>query len=128
MGDISEVARREAARILDARFGGSNGFAQIAHFEIETARERVLVIVVERTSHASSPDSESVVTEFGLTQREAEVASALAERKSSSEIARALGISPHTARRHAERVLDKLGVRSRRDVADVLHRRRAGRG
>jgi DNA-binding CsgD family transcriptional regulator len=37
-----------------------------------------------------------------------------------SEIAAALGISAHTARRHSERVLAKLGVHSRREVARLL--------
>lgn len=47
---------------------------------------------------------------FGLTRRELEVAH-LADRGASAlEIARALGISPHTARHHLERVRGKLGA------------------
>jgi DNA-binding CsgD family transcriptional regulator len=47
---------------------------------------------------------------FGLTRRELEVAH-LADRGASAlEIARALGISPHTARHHLERVRGKMGV------------------
>ena len=57
---------------------------------------------------------------LGLTPREAEVAGLLARRLTSREIADRLSISPHTVRRHTERVLAKLGVRSRRDVEDVL--------
>jgi hypothetical protein len=37
-----------------------------------------------------------------------------------AELARALGTSPHTAERHTERVLARLGVRSRHDVAARL--------
>ena len=51
-----------------------------------------------------------------LTRREQQVARLLAHRASNQEIAAALGISPHTARHHTERVLSKLGVQSRSDV------------
>jgi DNA-binding CsgD family transcriptional regulator len=48
------------------------------------------------------------------------VALLLAERRSNTEIAGALGISPHTAKRHTERVLGKLGVSTRRAVGTVV--------
>ena len=51
-----------------------------------------------------------------LTAREREVAALLAARRTNAEVAAALGVSEHTARHHTERVLRKLGVRSRRDV------------
>ncbi|HET9683122.1 MAG TPA: helix-turn-helix transcriptional regulator [Gemmatimonadaceae bacterium] len=57
---------------------------------------------------------------FGLSRREAEVAILLAGRRTTTEIARQLGISPHTVRRHVERVLAALNVRSRTDVAAAL--------
>ena len=56
----------------------------------------------------------------GLTRRESQVALLLAERFTNKEIARQLRIEPNTARRHSERVLRKLGVSSRRDVAGAL--------
>lgn len=57
---------------------------------------------------------------FGLTLRQAEAATLLARRASNLEIAEALRISPHTARRHTEEVLAKLGIADRRRIADVL--------
>jgi DNA-binding CsgD family transcriptional regulator len=57
---------------------------------------------------------------FRLTEREVEVALLLAERRRNAEIARALGISVHTARHHIERVLGKLGDCKRGDVQRVL--------
>jgi steroid delta-isomerase-like uncharacterized protein len=56
----------------------------------------------------------------GLTMREAQVALLMAERFTHKEIASQLGIRPNTARRHCERVLSKLGIDSRNDVAQVL--------
>jgi DNA-binding CsgD family transcriptional regulator/predicted ester cyclase len=55
-----------------------------------------------------------------LTRREAQVALMMAERFPHTEIATQLGIKPNTARRHCERVLKKLGVRRRQDVATAL--------
>lgn len=55
-----------------------------------------------------------------LTAREAQVAGLLARRATDAEVAAALGVSWHTARRHAERVLRKLDVRSRTEVAAAL--------
>lgn len=59
-------------------------------------------------------------TSYGLTPREIEIARLLASRRAAGEIATALGISTHTARRHTERVFTKLGVHSRREVARLL--------
>lgn len=73
------------------------------------------------------PSVEELRERFRLTAREAEVAMHIAARKTNGEIATELIISPHTARRHTERVLAKLGVRSRFEVAERLQERaRAG--
>lgn len=55
-----------------------------------------------------------------LTHREAQVAILMAERYAHTEIADQLKIRPNTARRHCERVLEKLGLRKRQDVAQAL--------
>lgn len=57
---------------------------------------------------------------YGLTPREIRVSTLLAARLRSREIAQVLGISIHTARRHAEAVLRKVGVQSRADLRDRL--------
>jgi DNA-binding CsgD family transcriptional regulator len=56
----------------------------------------------------------------GLTLRQAEVALLIAEGHSNPEIARRLGISRFTARNHAEQILARLKVESRRQVARAL--------
>jgi DNA-binding NarL/FixJ family response regulator len=50
---------------------------------------------------------------FGLTRREVQVATLLAQGRSNQAIARELKISAHTARHHTQRVLSKLQVHSR---------------
>jgi DNA-binding CsgD family transcriptional regulator len=58
--------------------------------------------------------------DYGLTPREVEVALLLAEGCSNAVVARQLGISPHTARHHTQRVLGKLGVHSRSEAGARL--------
>ncbi len=57
---------------------------------------------------------------YRLTKRETDVARLLAAGKSNAEIAAALSISEHTARRHTEQVLSKPDVRSRAAVAPLF--------
>lgn len=68
------------------------------------------------TIHAHLLAGRSDAGMHGLTKREYEIALRLVARESTREIAAALGISPHTVRRHTERILAKLGVNSRHDV------------
>jgi DNA-binding CsgD family transcriptional regulator len=99
-----------------------------AHYRVCASRvgQRVCVIVtllavtaVEKVP-ASLPDAVILAERFRLTRREADVAHRLARGCSNSTIATELEISPFTARRHTERVLMKLGARSRSEVSAVL--------
>ncbi|HTJ23429.1 MAG TPA: helix-turn-helix transcriptional regulator [Gemmatimonadaceae bacterium] len=56
----------------------------------------------------------------GLSDREALVAMCLVDGLSNKEIAQRLSISPHTARRHTESILRKLGIPNRTSVARAL--------
>ena len=57
---------------------------------------------------------------FGLSKQESRIAHLLARGKSNAEIAKTLFISPHTARTHTQRVLGKLGVCARAEVATKI--------
>ena len=80
-----------------------------------------LVIRIERLLRRSAPVASTVAAK--LTARELEVLSLLAEGLAASEIAARLVISPKTVSTHIERILGKLGVRSRAQAVALAYRR-----
>jgi DNA-binding CsgD family transcriptional regulator len=85
------------------------------------------LVLLERTT-LGRRSLEAVAAYCGLTPRERTVARVLADGRSNEELARLLGVSIHTARRHVEHVLLKLGVHSRAAVAARLWEGSARRG
>jgi len=66
----------------------------------------------------ASPQAESAATEAGpLSRREREVAAMVAGGLTNREIAQRLFIAERTAEGHVERIRNKLGMRSRTEVA-----------
>lgn len=93
---------------------------QLRGAQLSAEAERpAMVVTVDRLNPAPPSDAQLRVR-FGLTGREAEVARQLAVGHTNAELAAALGISRHTAERHTERVLGKLGLHSRAGVAAAL--------
>jgi DNA-binding CsgD family transcriptional regulator len=82
-------------------------------------QEEALMLTTERVS-TGAPSSQEIRERFGLSGQEARIARMLAEGRSNAEIAAELFISPHTARNHTRRVLEKLLVRSRAQVGARL--------
>ena len=83
-------------------------------------QEGVVQLAVEHAETPATVVALAATAAHGLTAREAQVAHLLARRARDPEIAAALGISVHTARHHSEKVLRKLGVRRRTEVAGML--------
>lgn len=75
------------------------------------------VLVAVQAPVLMLPDVATLRARFRLTQREAEIALGLARGATDAELARTLGISPHTVRHHGESVFAKLGVHSRKALA-----------
>ena len=59
---------------------------------------------------------------FGLTPRERQVLSLLADGRTNREIGTALYMAEKTASVHVSRILSKLDVRSRTEAAALAHR------
>lgn len=79
-----------------------------------------IVLVFVQPLKTPLPHDDVLRSRFGLTRKEACVARLIAEDQTNDQIAAELSISPHTARHHTERVLAKLGVKSRTKVRTVL--------
>lgn len=108
-GLAMEVDLGGARYTLRGSFAGAGLFA--AH--------ETIVVLLERTSAALLTDG-PLGERYRLTDREIEVARLLARGLTNAELAGHLGISPHTAKRHTESVLRKLGVKTRAAVAALL--------
>jgi DNA-binding CsgD family transcriptional regulator len=80
--------------------------------EAAPGRTSLRVVLVE-TLLEPTLDAEGLASTFGLTSREVAVAYRLVAAESSKDIAAGLGVSIHTARRHVENVMKKLGARTR---------------
>jgi DNA-binding CsgD family transcriptional regulator/PAS domain-containing protein len=108
------------AAVRELRAGGQRLRAR-ACFTAEGALggEPLVWVAVDRMP-ADAADDRRLRARFGLTAQECAVARLLAERRTDAEIARTLGISPHTARTHAGRVRLKLGVSRRTEIAARL--------
>lgn len=85
------------------------------------AGRRVGLITVESSAPEMVTPAD-LEQRFGLTAREAEVVLLVALGKTAAELARALGVSVHTARRHTENAMKKLGVHHRAEVSARLQR------
>ena len=66
--------------------------------------------------------SESEIVLAGLTDKQREVLDLLIEHKTSKEIARILGISPHTVDQRIQFAKEKLGAANRNEAAAVYRR------
>jgi DNA-binding CsgD family transcriptional regulator len=86
----------------------------------ETVGTGPMALVVLEQSAPQPLSPRELQDQYQLTDREIAVSRLLAEGHKNSQVAQLLGISIHTARRHAERVLSKLGVHSRAAVARKL--------
>lgn len=133
--EVLETGRELARRVLRRPAGSGGGDASVSSaqpvaqcgplrlFAVALGPDgplaRAYVLLRVETRFGSALDTPRV-RRAGLTPRELEVVQLLARGMTDRAIAETLHVSWHTARRHTERVLRKLGVGSRHDVADAL--------
>ena len=101
--EVIEQIGRNVQQLLTAALAG----ARLASHE--TAPAAVVPPLSDRTARAA--------TQVTLSGREWEVLHRIAAGDSNKMIARALGLSPHTVKRHVANILDKLDLRSRSQAA-----------
>ncbi len=79
-----------------------------------SAVSRRIAVIIE-PAHPGRISS-LLMSAYGLTEREQEVTKLVLQGSSTSQIADALVVSPHTVQQHLKSIFDKTGVRSRRDL------------
>jgi len=90
--------------------------------EIELLAQRGRLRLEEQADTAPAPAAPSPVASLGLTRRETEVLTLLAEGRTNRQIGQALFITEKTASLHVSHILAKLGVAGRGEAAAVAHR------
>jgi ATP/maltotriose-dependent transcriptional regulator MalT len=90
--------------------------------EIELLAKRGRLRLKDQGDTAVAPKERSPAASLGLTRREAEVLTLVAEGCSNRQIGQALFITPKTASLHVSHILAKLGVAGRGEAAAVAHR------
>jgi DNA-binding NarL/FixJ family response regulator len=115
--DAGAALRAGAAAVLSRRVRGSalraairavaNGLTVLS----DEARDR---LVARESDDLGLAEDEALSVE--LTERESQVLALLADGASNKVIARALGITPHTAKFHVASIIAKLGATGRTDA------------
>jgi non-specific serine/threonine protein kinase len=115
-----ERARVERSlQVAQGRLGSGASTVALAAGEVLRVERAVRVALDLLDSLEASNPSSRAASEI-LTAREQDVAELVARGLTNRAIAQALVISEGTVRAHVEHILNKLGVRSRREVAEHL--------
>lgn len=111
----------ERAHAVAARVDGRRAPAQLAHIVAMFSRDQDLILVANRELGERGTWLPLSQPPIALTRREKEIAGLAAGGLSSKEIADRLFLSVRTVDSHLSRIFAKAGVRSRRELAGVLH-------
>ncbi|MGW6016288.1 LuxR C-terminal-related transcriptional regulator [Streptomyces sp. NPDC055210] len=120
--DVADVCQTIGANLLAAEAAtAAASSTALAHFprRILSATRRAAVAAA-RCEGARTPLLTSILTPTPLTDREQEIALLAAARNTSKEIAHALTLSVRTVENHLQHIYAKLGVTTRRELAQTL--------
>jgi non-specific serine/threonine protein kinase len=106
-----ELARRALGSAFEAAYGAGRSLSPTEAKRLGLATRAVAAPREEPSPRVLAPGV------AGLSPREREVVRLIAAGRTSEEIAEALVISPRTADTHAAHIRDKLGLRSRAEIA-----------
>ena len=124
LGDRAAAAVPAASSLATARALGA-GWLESEVLGL-CARGRIQLDGVETGAAAEAEDDQGAEPAeeepFGLTPRERQVLTLVADGKTNREIGETLFMAEKTASVHVSRILSKLGVRSRTEAAAVAHR------
>jgi len=108
-------ADEDGGQVAMARVLGRSGMWIVVHAATLVATEQKRIAIIVEPAHPARI-SNLLMSVYGLTDREKDVTRLVLQGNSTTEIAQALFISPHTVQQHFKTIFDKTGVRSRRDL------------
>lgn len=108
-----------AGEVAVARVLSQSGTWVVLHGAslVADGRRRAAVIVEPAHPARITP---LLMSAYGLTDREQDVTCQVLKGDSTTEIADALFVSPHTVQQHLKNIFEKTGVRSRRDLVSKI--------
>jgi len=101
---------------IRSRLRTRNGVWLLMHGAVLEGTGQVALVIEPAKSADVAP---LIVEAYGLTTRELDVTRAIARGLSTTEVAAALYLSPHTVRDHVKAIFEKVGVASR---GELVHR------
>jgi DNA-binding CsgD family transcriptional regulator len=112
-GELRDWVRRQQRSTLREPFRvhGPNGLLTIHYLRDSVVGRHFLVLAEERA--ISRGEGVAQLDGLGLSRREQEVLFWVAQGKTNATVARVLGISPGTVKRHLENIYARLGVENR---------------
>jgi DNA-binding NarL/FixJ family response regulator len=116
-GQALAVAERLGAGWLSGELHGLCARARLDLGGSQTGQE----VTADTPANGSQADTQEEIP-FGLTPRELQVLTLIAEGATNRQIGQALYMAEKTASVHVSRILTKLGVRSRTQAAAMAHR------
>jgi DNA-binding CsgD family transcriptional regulator len=103
------------AEIAVARVLARSGIWVVLHGALLVSGSARRAAVIVEPAHPARISS-LLMAAYGLTEREQDVTRLVLQGSSTADIAEQLVVSPYTVQQHLNRVFDKTGVRSRRDL------------
>ena len=130
MGAATWVAHTayEYGRLLQARRGGDRARARALLAEAASLAERIgMPTLTGRIRAVGAPAPETRLPD-GLSPREVQILSLVAQGLSNRQVGGALSISEHTAANHVRAILRKTGCHNRTEAATYAHRHKLAEG
>lgn len=93
---------------------------------LENIVRNVCLMDMQNFDIVSSKCFDSAVSDFALSQREAEILRLIADGKSNAEICSGLCVSISTVKKHVYNIFNKAGVNSRTQLLNQIYRMRKG--
>lgn len=93
---------------------------------LENIVRNVYLIDTQNFDVVSSKCFDSAVSDFALSEREAEILRLIADGKSNAEICSGLCVSISTVKKHVYNIFNKAGVNSRTQLLNQIYRMRKG--